>query len=79
MDGSHEHSYIDANEAVTDTTTWQLKSGWETYPRGEPFWVEGGGTGPVGTEQGEGELQGTETIAEDNSIYGSWDAHVTPR
>ena len=40
----------------------------ETYPGEKPFWVEGGGTGPVGTERGEGELQGTETMAEDNSV-----------
>ena len=46
-------------------------SGRETYPGEEPFWVEGGGMGPVGTEWGERELQGTETMAEDNSVYSS--------
>ena len=43
----------------------------ETYPGEEPFWPEGGGTGPIGTEQGERELQETETMAEDNSVYSS--------
>ena len=33
-------------------------SGRETYPEEESFWTEGGGTGPVGTEQGEGERKG---------------------
>ena len=41
-------------------------SGQETYPGEEPFWVEGGGTGLVGIERGEGELRGTETMAEVN-------------
>ena len=73
IDGSHEHSFMDANEAVTNTASWQLRvldsdnragmSRCETYPGEESFWVEGGGTGPVGTEQGEGELRGTETMA----------------
>ena len=44
-------------------------SGRETYPVEESFWAEGGGTGPVGTEQGEGELRGTETMAEVNYAY----------
>ena len=41
-------------------------SGGETYPGEEPFWAEGGGMGLLGIERGEGELRGTETIAEDN-------------
>ena len=73
FDGSHERSFMDANEAVTNTTSWQLTvihrdnragmSRCETYPGEEPFWPEGGGMGPVGTERREGELQGTDTMA----------------
>ena len=74
---------------LSNTTSWQLRvmhrdnragmSGWETYLGEEPFWVEGWGMGPVGTKWGEGELQGTETMAEVYSVYRSWDAHVTRR
>ena len=74
FDGSHERSYKWGQ--LSDTTSLQLRvmhrdnhagmSGWETYPGEEPFWLEGGGMVPVGTERGEGELQGTETIVEVN-------------
>ena len=65
------------SDQLSDTTSRQLRvmhrdnragmSRRETYLGEEPSWVEGGGTGgPVGTECGEGELQGTETMAEVN-------------
>ena len=38
----------------------------ETYRGEEQSWVKGRGAGPVDTEDGEGELRGTETMAEDN-------------